>query len=101
MLLLIIHFSNIDANNLNRSLYKVLLGDQMPLLNEETIKMRYIALVKKGIIDDEECRSYTQKMDFEPCMMKKVQKFEDYFVPGTVLLSDKASYKLRIEYPME
>lgn len=73
----------------------------MGLLNEETIKMRYIELVKKGMIDDEECRSYTNKIDFEPCMIKKVQKFEDYFVPGTVLLSDKASYKLRIEYPME
>lgn len=63
--------------------------------------MRYIALVKKGIIDDKECKSYTQKIDVEPCMVKKVQKFDDYFVPGTVLLSDKASYKLRIEYPME
>jgi hypothetical protein len=71
----------------------------MGLLTEETIKMRYIELVKKGMIDDEECRSYTKKIDFEPCMVKKVQKFEDYFVPGTVLLSDKASYKLRIEYP--
>lgn len=72
----------------------------MGLLSGETIKMRYIELVKKGMIDDD-CRSYTTKVDFEPCMMKKVQKFEDYFVPGTVLLSDKASYKLRIEYPME
>ncbi|EKQ52633.1 MAG: hypothetical protein B655_1713 [Methanobacterium sp. Maddingley MBC34] len=89
------------ANNLNTSLYKLLLGDQMAVLNEETIKMRYIALVRKGIIDDDECRSYTKKIDFQPCMVKKVQKFEDYFVPGTVLLSDKASYKLRIEYPME
>jgi len=89
------------ANNLNISLYKLLLGDQMAVLNEETIKMRYIELVRKGIIDDEECRSYTKKIDFQPCMVKKVQKFEDYFVPGTVLLSDKASYKLRIEYPME
>jgi hypothetical protein len=73
----------------------------MGFLNEETMKMRYIALVKKGIIDDEECGSYTQKIDFDPCMKKKVQKFEDYFVPDTVLLSDKASYILRIEYPME
>jgi len=64
------------------------------------MKMRYSALVKKGIID-EQCSAYTQKIDFDPCMKKKVQKFEDYFVPGTVLLSDKASYKLRIEYPME
>ena len=90
-----------SANGLNTSLYKSVLGDHMGLLNEETIKMRYIELVKKGMIDDEECRSYTNKIDIEPCMIKKVQKFEDYFVPGTVLLSDKASYKLRIEYPME
>jgi hypothetical protein len=73
----------------------------MGFLNEETMKMRYIALVKKGIIDDEECSYYTQKIDFDPCMKKKVQKFEDYFVPGTVLLSDKACYKLRIEYAVE
>jgi hypothetical protein len=66
------------ANNLNTSLYKLLLGDQMAVLNEETIKMRYIALVRKGIIDDEECRSYTKKIDFQPCMVKKVQKFEDF-----------------------
>jgi hypothetical protein len=73
----------------------------MGFLTEETVKMRYIALVKKGIIDDEECSSYTQKIDFDHCMKKKVQKFDDYFVTGTVLLSDKASYKLRIEYPVE
>jgi hypothetical protein len=71
------------------------------IFKRENHKVRYIALVKKGIIDDEECGSYTQKIDFDPCMKKKVQKFEDYFVPGTVLLSDKASYKLRIGYPME
>jgi len=73
----------------------------MGFLTEETMKMRHIALVKKGIIDDKECGSYTQKIDFDPCNKKKVQKFEDYFVPGTVLLSYKASYKLRIEYLME
>lgn len=70
-------------------------------LNEETVKMRYIALVKKGVIDDAECSSYNAKVDVDPCMTRKVKMFEDYFVPGTVLLSDKASYKLRIEYPME
>jgi hypothetical protein len=70
-------------------------------LNDEAIKMRYIALVKKGVIADDECRSYTKKMDIDPCVRRKVKEFEDSFVPGTVLLSDKASYKLRVEYPME
>jgi hypothetical protein len=73
----------------------------MDLLNEETVRMRYIELVKKGIIDDKECSSYNNKIDVDPCMMRQVKDFEDYFVPGTVLLSDRASYKLRIEYPME
>ena len=73
----------------------------MNALNEEIIKMRYIALVRKGVIEDSECGSYTRKMDIDPCITRKVKSFEDYFVPGTVLLSDKASYKLRIEYPME
>ena len=74
---------------------------QVDLLNEETIKMRYIALVKKGMINDEECRSHTKKARIDPCMVRKVKKFDDYFIPGTVLLSEKASYKLRIEYPIE
>jgi hypothetical protein len=73
----------------------------MGLLNEETAKMRYVALVKKGIISDGECDSYTKKVAIDTCMLRKVQKFEDYFVPGTVLLSEKASFKLRIEYPVE
>lgn len=70
-------------------------------LNDEAIKMRYIALVKKGVIVDDECKSYTNKMDIDSCVRRKVEEFEDSFVPGTVLLSNKASYKLRVEYPME
>lgn len=73
---------------------------QLAVLDEELIKMRYISLVKKGIIDDE-CDSYVEKIEIQPCMFKEVAKFDDHFVSGTVLLSDKASYKLRIEYPME
>lgn len=73
----------------------------MTILDDEAIKMRYIALVKKGVIEDDECRSYTRKMDIDPCIKRKVKEFEDSFVPGTVLLSNKASYKLRVEYPME
>ncbi|MBM4241730.1 MAG: hypothetical protein FJ150_08740 [Euryarchaeota archaeon] len=72
----------------------------MGVLDEQLIKMRYISLVKKGLIDDE-CASYIKKIDIKPCMINKVEKFEDYFVPGTVLVSEKANYKLRIEYPME
>jgi hypothetical protein len=71
------------------------------LITEETLKMRYIALVKKGILEEDECASYSKKMDIKPCMKKKVDKFEDFFVPGTVLLSEKASYRLRVEYPVE
>jgi len=48
-----------------------------------------------------ECSSYDSKEDVDPCMTRKVKMFEDYFLPGTVLLSDRANYKLRIEYPME
>ncbi|WJI09731.1 hypothetical protein FGU46_06320 [Methanobacterium sp. CWC-01] len=73
----------------------------MDPLNDETVRMRYIALVKKGLIDDLECSSYDSKEDVDPCMTRKVKIFEDYFLPGTVLLSDRANYKLRIEYPME
>jgi hypothetical protein len=40
-------------------------------------------------------------MDIDPCVTRKVKEFEDSFVPGTVLLNDKASYKLRVEYPMD
>ncbi|GAB6056345.1 hypothetical protein HYG87_10575 [Methanobacterium alkalithermotolerans] len=73
----------------------------MDLLDEETLKMRYIALVKKGLIETDECTSYIQKMDMKPCMKSEVEKYQDFFVPGTVLLSEKASYRLRVEYPME
>ena len=60
----------------------------MNALNEEIIKMRYIALVRKGVIEDSECGSYTRKMDIDPCIKRKVKSFEDYFVPGTVLLPE-------------
>ena len=46
-------------------------------LNDEAIKMRYIALVKKGVIVDDECRSYTKKMHIDPCVKRKVKEFED------------------------
>jgi hypothetical protein len=88
-------------NILNTSFNNIKIGDQMGVLNEETVRMRYLQLVKKGIIEDDECSSYNSKVDVDPCMMRQVENFEDYFVPGTVLLSDRASYKLRIEYPME
>ncbi|MCK9151565.1 hypothetical protein [Methanobacterium alcaliphilum] len=73
----------------------------MDVLDEETLKMRYIALVKKGILEKDECATYSKKMDIQPCMKRKVDKFQDFFVPGTVLISEKASYRLRVEYPME
>lgn len=73
----------------------------MDVLDEETLKMRYIALVKKGILENDECASYSKKMEIQPCMKRKVDKFQDFFVPGTVLISEKASYRLRVEYPME
>ncbi|MBZ2164823.1 hypothetical protein [Methanobacterium spitsbergense] len=73
----------------------------MGLLNDVTVRMRYIALVKKGLISDVECNSYTKKIEIDPCIHKKVSQFDEYFVPGTVLLSERASYKLRIEYPVE
>ena len=73
----------------------------MKSLSKEAIKMRYMALLKRGIIDDDECESDIKKLDIDPCILKTVQKFDDYFVPGTVLISEKASYKLRIEYPVE
>ncbi|MGB9844962.1 hypothetical protein [Methanothermobacter tenebrarum] len=73
----------------------------MDVLDDETIKMRYIELVKKGIIEEDECASYTKNIDLKPCMRKKVEEFKDSFIPGTVLLSERASYRLRIGYPME
>ena len=73
----------------------------MGVLDDETIKIRYIELVKKGIIEEDECASYTKKIDLKPCMRKKVEEFKDFFIPGTVLVSERASYRLRIGYPME
>jgi len=32
---------------------------------------------------------------------KKVEEFKDFFIPGTVLISERASYRLGIGYPME
>lgn len=60
-----------------------------------------MTLLKRGIIHDDECESDIRKLDIDPCMLRMVQKFDDYFVPGTVLISEKASYKLRVEYPVE
>ena len=72
----------------------------MKPLKDEIIKMRYITLVKKGLIDDD-CTSYTDKIDINECVFEKVDKFKDYFIPGTVLISENASYKLRVHYPIE
>lgn len=72
----------------------------MEALKNEIVKMRYITLVKKGLINDD-CTLYTEKIDINQCVLEKVDKFKDYFIPGTVLISENASYKLRIHYPME
>lgn len=72
----------------------------MEVLKNEIVKMRYITLVKKGLINDD-CTSYSDKIDINQCVFEKVNKFKDYFIPGTVLISENANYKLRIHYPME
>ena len=41
---------------------------------------------------------YANKEDLNPCMKQKVAEFDDFFVPGTVLISEKASYRLRVGY---
>jgi hypothetical protein len=92
---------DILAHNLYISLIILKYGDCMAVLDEETLKMRYRALVKKGILDEDECASYSKKIDIKPCMKQKVDKFQDFFVPGTVLISEKASYRLRVGYSME
>ncbi|MBI5680540.1 MAG: hypothetical protein HZC47_06600 [Methanobacterium sp.] len=65
----------------------------MEKLKDEIVKMRYMILVKKGLIEN--------KYENRSNMSKIVEEYENQFIPGTVLLSDKAGYKLRIEYPME
>ncbi|BAZ98167.1 MAG: hypothetical protein PWP32_523 [Methanothermobacter sp.] len=73
----------------------------MSVLDDETLKMRYIELVRKGVLERDECASYANKDELKPCMKKKVEEFDDFFVPGTVLISERASYRLRVGYPME
>ncbi len=68
-------------------------GDKMDELKDEIIKMRYMILVKKGIVDE--------KYETYKNISRIVKEYENQFIPGTVLLSEKAGYKLRIEYPME
>lgn len=65
----------------------------MEKMKDEIIKMRYFILVKKGIIED--------KYESYKNMSRIVDEYENQFIPGTVLLSENAGYKLRIEYPME
>lgn len=65
----------------------------MEKLKDEIIKMRYMILVKKGLVED--------KYESYKNMSKIVEEFDNQFIPGTVLISEKAGYKLRIEYPVE
>lgn len=60
---------------------------------DELVKMRYMILVKKGLVEN--------KYGSFKKISTIVKEFENQFIPGTVLLSDNAGYKLRIEYPME
>ncbi len=68
-------------------------GDIMEKLKDEIIKMRYMILVRKGLIEN----NYETYKN----MSEIVEEYENQFIPGTVLLSENAGYKLRIEYPME
>lgn len=65
----------------------------MEKMKDEIVKMRYMILVKKGLVED--------KYETYKNMSKIVQEFDSQFIPGTVLISENAGYKLRIEYPME
>lgn len=65
----------------------------MEKLKDEIIKIRYMILVKKGLVED--------KYESYKNMSKIVEEFDNQFIPGTVLISEKAGYKLRIEYPVE
>lgn len=62
-------------------------------MEKEIVKMRYMILFKKGLVANKYETYYN--------MSKIVKEYESQFIPGTVLLSEKAGYKLRIEYPME
>lgn len=73
--------------------YSCKIGDIVEKLKKEIIKMRYMTLVRKGIIEN-------KNSSFKN-MTNVVKEYESQFIPGTVLLSEKAGYKLRIEYPME
>lgn len=68
-------------------------GDTMEKLKNEIVKMRYTILVKKGLVEN--------KYNSPKNMSKIVKEYESQFIPGTVLLSKRAGYKLRIEYPIE
>ena len=65
----------------------------MDELKDEIIEMRYMILVKKGIV--------AKKYESFKNISKIVKEYENQFIPGTVLLSKNADYTLRIEYPME
>lgn len=65
----------------------------MDELKDEIIEMRYTILVKKGIV--------SKRYESFKNISKIVKEYENQFIPGTVLLSENADYKLRIEYPME
>jgi len=65
----------------------------MEKLKSEIVEMRYMILVKKGLVENK-YESYNNKS-------KIVKEYDNQFIPGTVLLSEKAGYKLRIGYPME
>ncbi|WP_414468516.1 hypothetical protein [Methanobacterium sp. ACI-7] len=65
----------------------------MEKMKDEIVKMRYLILVKKGLVED--------KYESYKNMSRIVDEYDNQFIPGTVLLSENAGYKLRIEYPME
>ena len=65
----------------------------MDELKDEIIEMRYMILVKKGIV--------AKKYESFKNISKIVKEYENQFIPGTVLLSENADYTLRIEYPIE
>ena len=73
----------------------------MKLVEEEIIKGRFSVLVNNKVIEVDSTKLGSTRKEIL-CSMKEItDEYDEFFIPGTIMLSDKATFHLRMQESCE
>ena len=73
----------------------------LQLVEEEIIKGRFSVLVNNKVIDVDSTKLGSTRKEILSSMKEIVDEYDEFFIPGTIMLSDKATFHLRMQESCE